>query len=181
MDYYSYEYTVSILILDLKGNIVQEIKEENYYISLVPGPTSFMTIGSNTSSNNNCYIEEKEMSYNCFKNNNIVYYLPLTITTKIEGPGKIDVIEEARYEQLVKYYPLPDENYSLESLSIVDSLNNEIIPNNNTFIMPDKNVVITAKFNVKNPNTIDYIKTFLIIFIVSGLSIIWIKKRTKNI
>lgn len=179
IDYNTYDFNISIVILDLSGNIVQEIKEEEFYISLVPGPSSFMTIGTNTSLNNKCYTEEKSNSYNCFKNNNIVYYLPLKITTKIEGEGTIDVINEARYEQLIKYYPVPANNYILESITIIDSLNNEIIPSNNTFTMPDNDVSIIATFNVENPNTKDYIKTIFIILFISTIGIFFLKKHKK--
>lgn len=181
IDYDTYNFNISLVIFDMNGNIIQEIKEEEFYISLVPGPSSFMTIGSNPSVNNKCYIEEKEISYNCFKNNNIVYYLPLKITTKIEGEGTIDVKEEARYEQLVKYYSLPSENYILENLTIVDSLNNEITHSNNTFTMPDNDVTIIAKFNVANPNTVDNIKATFIILFISIIGIIFVKKHKKNI
>ena len=60
-------------ILD-KAFTAKEISEEEFYLSLVAGPTSFMTLGSNPTTENRCYNEEKEMAYNCFKNNNIVCY-----------------------------------------------------------------------------------------------------------
>lgn len=170
------EYTTKVVILDMKGNIIQEIDQEEYYINLIPGPSSFMTIGTNQSTNNRCYQEEKEISYNCFKNNNIVYYLPLNITTKIEGKGSIDVKETARYEELIKYYPTPGENYILESLNIIDSLNNEITSANNSFIMPDNDITIIARFTVQNPNTGD-ISIIVLFSILTITSVILIKRK----
>lgn len=176
VDYDTYNYSVSLVILDLEGNILQEIAEEEYYLSLVAGPTSFMTLGTNPTNEDRCYTEEKEVSYNCFKNNNIVYYLPLSITTKVEGKGTIEVTNIARYEELIKYYPLPEENYSLESLNIIDTLGNEISYNNNTFTMPENDVTIVATFNVNNPKTED-IPIIAIISILIVASIILIKRR----
>lgn len=168
------EYSISIVILDMKGNIIQEISEEEYYINLVPGPASFMTIGVNQSTSDKCYTEEKSASYNCFKNNNIVYYLPLTITTKIEGKGTIDVPNTARFEELIKYYPNPEENYTLNSLTIIDSENNKITPSNNTFTMPNNNVTIVAQFEITNPNTKD-ISIIGIIIVLSNSILIFTK------
>ena len=54
IDYDTYNFNISLVIFDMNGNIIQEIKEEEFYISLVPGPSSFMTIGSNPSVNNKC-------------------------------------------------------------------------------------------------------------------------------
>lgn len=176
----SYEYLVEIVILDMSGNILQTIKEEEYYIGLAEGPTSFITMGVNESSNDRCYGEEKNISYNCFKNNNIVYYLPLTISTKITGAGTIEVKDNARFEETIKYIPIPDKNYYLSNLSIIDSKGNEVSYNNNTFIMPSNDVTIVAIFDVENPNTKDISTIGLIlILIASGTFLIkyYLKKR----
>ena len=177
----NYDFIVSIVILDKEGNILQEISEEEYYINLIDAPASFMTIGTNISSNNKCYTEEKSTSYNCFKNNNIVYYLPLNITTKVEGMGKIEVTQTARYEELVKYHPLPNKNYSLDSITILDSNNKEIIPNDNTFTMPNSDVTILATFAVTNPETnTSSIIIFIIILSLSILIFIRYRKKLKE-
>lgn len=179
IDYDTYEYSISIVIFDMEGNLLQEISEEEYYINLVPGPASFMTIGVNQSTNDRCYTEEKEISYNCFKNNNIVYYLPLTITTKIEGNGIIEVPNTARFEELIKYYPNPEENYSLDSLTIIDSENNQITPSNNTFTMPSNNVTIIARFGIANPDTKDI--SVIGIIIVLSISILIFTKYSNRL
>lgn len=182
IDYDTYNFQISILILDMKGNILQEIKEEDYYLSLVAGPTSFMTIGTNPTNENNCYIEEKEISYNCFKNNNIVYYLPLSINTKIQGEGTIEVPSTARYEELIKYYPIPKENHSLEKITIIDSLNNEISYSNNTFQMPENNVTIIATFGIENPQTSDPSKIILLfILVITSIISLKVYKRKREI
>ena len=126
--------------------------------------------------------EEKEISYNCFKNNNIVYYLPLSINTKIEGEGTIEVPSTARYEELIKYYPIPEENHSLENLTIIDSLNNEISYNNNTFQMPETNVTIIATFGIENPPTSDSSKIILIsILLITSIISLKLYKRKREI
>ena len=182
IDYDTYNFQISILVLDMEGNILQEIKEEDYYLSLVAGPTSFMTIGTNPTNENKCYTDEKEISYNCFKNNNIVYYLPLSINTKIEGEGTIEVPSTARYEELIKYYPIPEENHSLENLTIIDSLNNEISYNNNTFQMPETNVTIIATFGIENPPTSDSSKIILIsILLITSIISLKLYKRKREI
>lgn len=175
IDYDTYNFQLSIVILDMQGNIIQEISEEEYYLSLVSGPTSFMTIGSNPTTENRCYTEDREISYNCFKNNNIVYYLPLNIETKIEGKGTIDVTNTARYEELIKYYPVPEENYKLESLSIIDSEGNEISYTNNTFSMPENNITIVATFNVENPKTGD--KSIILAITIMIITFLLIKRK----
>lgn len=179
IDYDTYNFQISVVILDMQGNIIQEISEEEFYLSLVAGPTSFMTLGSNSTTENRCYNEEKEMAYNCFKNNNIVYYLPLSIETKIEGQGTIEVTNTARYEELIKYYPIPEDNYQLETINIIDSQGNEISYNNNSFTMPENDVTIVATFNVENPKTGD-ISIIATITIMLTTAIILIIKRKRE-
>ena len=82
-------------------------------------------------------------------------------------------------EELIKYYPIPEDNYQLETINIIDSQGNEISYNNNSFTMPENDVTIVATFNVENPKTGD-ISIIAIITIMLTTAIILIIKRKRE-
>lgn len=103
------------------------------------------------------------------------------IKTETDGNGTITVKETAISGDTVSFVATPNENYILESLTITDEKGNQIIPNTNTFIMPSSNVIITAKFQIKNPETMDYIYYTIPLFAISlTILLVYQYKRYKK-
>lgn len=109
------------------------------------------------------------------------WYLPVNITTKISGKGKVEVIETTRYGELVTFIVTPEEGYKIESIKVTDNEGNVVVftDNDNTFTMPSSDVTIEAMFvkEVKNPETVTFISAIVfVVLTISGI-ILYINRR----
>lgn len=89
------------------------------------------------------------------------------IRTIIKGEGAIDIKDNAISGEEVSYEVVVKDGYKLDKLLISDINGNNISSNNNTFIMPNSNVTITAFFTPKNPNTEDNINYLISLLVIS--------------
>jgi len=117
-----------------------------------------------------------------YKNNNplaITYY---NIETNIIGDGLVLVDSPNRNDDVIKFTIKGD----LISLNIKTKSGQEIeINDDNSFIMPDEDVIITAKFkNQTNPKTsrniIIAISALLLITIITALTLLFRKKKLNS-
>ncbi len=191
-----------IVVFDMEGNIVQTIPvddaEKDETIMLKANDNSFMITkveeydcpveysnSNNVRTSISDYVStdaKEEMSY-CATTKEQVYYLPLNITTKVEGKGSIEVIENSRYGDTVTFKVTPEAGYKLDKVIVTDKQGNEVTFTEYTFTMPDADVKIEAIFVVDNPNTssIALAAITTVAFIVLGIyfycskKIVWLK------
>lgn len=162
-----------IIILDMNGNIVQTIVNDNPFI-ISGGNYNFMV--NNLVETNYCkddsIISNTKIRFasapTCLKHWQTVYYVPLTIQTKVEGKGKIEVVESARNGEQVTFKITPEEGYVLGVVKVTDSDGNVLTFTSNTFTMPSSNVTIEATFVLENPNTADIKIILLSIVLIVG-------------
>lgn len=158
-----------IVIYNMKGEVVQTIETEGSYLFLNETNNGF--IATHVESCKDITIEgatenqpktERVCSYNTEE-----YYLPLSIETKVNGEGAVDVIRSSRKGQSVMFSVKPAAGYSLSSVRVTDASGNVLVFNDYTFTMPSANVTIEAIFVPKNPDTYDNIVISIFIGIVS--------------
>ena len=162
-----------IIILDMNGNIVQTIVNDNPFI-ISGGNYNFMV--NNLVETNYCkddsIISNTKIRFasapTCLKHWQTVYYVPLTIQTKVEGKGKIEVVESARNGEQVTFKITPEEGYVLGVVKVTDADGNVLTFTSNTFTMPSSDVTIEATFVLENPNTADIKIILLSIVLIVG-------------
>lgn len=112
----------------------------------------------------------------------LVRYLPsYSIKTKVNGNGKIDVINKAYSGENVTYTIIPEDNYLLDKVRITDVNGNVIEIRDNVFTMPSTDVIIEANFLIKNPETNVFLSSiFFIIIIMSIVLFVCTKKYKKE-
>ena len=162
-----------IIILDMNGNIVQTIVSDNPFI-ISGGNYNFMV--NNLVETNYCkddsIISNTKIRFasapTCLKHWQTVYYIPLTIQTKVEGKGKIEVVESARNGEQVTFKITPEEGYVLGVVKVTDADGNVLTFTSNTFTMPSSDVTIEATFVLENPNTADIKIILLSIVLIVG-------------
>ena len=83
--------------------------------------------------------------------------------------GTIKVQNSSEPYKTVTIEAIPNSGYVLDSLTIIDSENNVIETVNNSFTMPNNNVVVMANYKqtVNNPETMDLILFFIIALIIT--------------
>ena len=125
--------------------------------------------------NNDDYIVQVELgkSYNEYYGRAILKYgyKDYNITTNIKGDGTIDVNETAKEGEKVTFKVNPSNNYELKSIKVVTASGKVIEVTDNSFIMPDEDVIIEGEFVktlTENP------KTGNIIMLITGISLILI-------
>lgn len=77
----------------------------------------------------------------------------------------------------------PNDGYSLKSIKVIDLTNNsEVTIENGKFVMPQGNVKVIASFEkVETPNTVDNIMIFVILSIISSITLMFtVNKLRKN-
>lgn len=105
----------------------------------------------------------------------LLEYHNITINT---NNGKIttnlEKLENVLESTNVKLDIKPNKGYKLKSLKVIDSNNNSIDIDNNSFVMPNSDVTISAEFEYIEPipETGDNIYSFIIIFSISLLIVI---------
>lgn len=162
-----------IIILDMNGNIVQTIVNDNPFI-ISGGNYNFMV--NNLVETNYCkddsIISNTKIRFagapTCLKHWQTVYYVPLTIQTKVEGKGKIEVVESAHNGEQVTFKITPEEGYVLGVVKVTDADGNVLTFTSNTFTMPSSDVTIEATFVLENPNTADIKIILLSIVLIVG-------------
>lgn len=160
-----------IIILDMNGNIVQTIVNDDPFI-ITGGNYNFM-VNNVDESNEYCPIAPHSSTrtapaIKCYKHWQKVYYIPLNISTKVEGKGKIEVVNSARNGEEVTFKIIPEEGYVLGVVKVTDADGNVLTFTSNTFTMPSSDVTIEATFVLENPNTADIKIILLSIVLIVG-------------
>lgn len=160
-----------IIILDMNGNIVQTIVNDDPFI-ITGGNYNFM-VNNVDESSEYCPIAPHSSTrtapaIKCYKHWQKVYYIPLNISTKVEGKGKIEVVESARNGEQVTFKITPEEGYVLGVVKVTDADGNVLTFTSNTFTMPSSDVTIEATFVLENPNTADIKIILLSIVLIVG-------------
>ena len=172
-----------IIILDMNGNIVQTIVNDDPFI-ITGGNYNFM-VNNVDESSEYCPIAppsstEGEVIMKCYKYWQKVYYIPLNISTKVEGKGKIEVVNSARNGEEVTFKITPEEGYVLGVVKVTDANGNVLTFTSNTFTMPSLDVTIEATFIPENPETSDIKIIVLSVILIIGSIIGFINfKRVK--
>lgn len=97
------------------------------------------------------------------------------VKTKTDGNGTIESTHiEAEEGETIKFTITPNEGYVLGKVKVTDEKGNTIVFTDNTFTMPNMNVLIEATFEPYNPETSD-IAIILCIAIISVGFILTIK------
>ncbi len=159
-----------IIILDMNGNIVQTIVNDNPFI-ISSGNYNFMVnnlVESNYCKDNSIPNTKTEPAPTCLKHWQTVYYVPLTIQTKVEGKGKIEVVNSARNGEEVTFKITPEEGYVLGVVKVTDANGNVLTFTSNTFTMPSSDVTIEATFIPENPETSDIKIIVLSVILIIG-------------
>ena len=172
---------------DLNGNIMYELNYRNDFLS---------------SNNDNNYPFEKIIvlgdddfivyanvgygSYNEYYGSIIIRYgyNEYKITTNIIGKGTLNPsVEKSVAGNNVTYTSTPDTGYILKNITVTTSSGKKIETKDNSFIMPDEDVIIEAEFVKEittNPNTgniIMIITGILIIAILGTVIALYYKKK----
>lgn len=160
-----------IIILDMNGNIVQTIVNDDPFI-ITGGNYNFM-VNNVDESSEYCPIAPHSSTrtaraIKCYKHWQKVYYIPLNISTKVEGKGKIEVVESAHNGEHVTFKITPEEGYVLGVVKVTDADGNVLTFTSNTFTMPSSDVTIEATFVLENPNTADIKIILLSIVLIVG-------------
>lgn len=160
-----------IIILDMNGNIVQTIVNDDPFI-ITGGNYNFM-VNNVDESSEYCPIAPHSSTrtapaIKCYKHWQKVYYIPLNISTKVEGKGKIEVVNSARNGEEVTFKITPEEGYVLGVVKVTDADGNVLTFTSNTFTMPSSDVTIEATFVLENPNTADIKIILLSIVLIVG-------------
>lgn len=160
-----------IIILDMNGNIVQTIVNDDPFI-ITGGNYNFM-VNNVDESSEYCPIAPHSSTrtapaIKCYKHWQKVYYIPLNISTKVEGKGKIEVVNSARNGEEVTFKITPEEGYVLGVVKVTDANGNVLTFTSNTFTMPSSDVTIEATFIPENPETSDIKIIVLSVILIIG-------------
>lgn len=100
------------------------------------------------------------------------------ISTNIKGKGKVEVIESSGKGEVVTFVITPEKGYVLDSVKVTDSNGNVLILTDNTFTMPNADVVVEAVFLPENPYTADIAIAIIIVLSISlGLLFLRFNKK----
>ena len=155
----------------MNGNIVQTIVNDDPFI-ITGGNYNFM-VNNVDESSEYCPIAPHSSTrtapaIKCYKHWQKVYYIPLNISTKVEGKGKIEVVESAHNGEQVTFKITPEEGYVLGVVKVTDADGNVLTFTSNTFTMPSSNVTIEATFIPENPETSDIKIIVLSVILIIG-------------
>lgn len=106
---------------------------------------------------------------------NEVWFVENNIKTNVVGKGNVTVVESSLAGNDVTFKVEPQDGYVLSVVKVVDQEGNILTFTDYTFTMPSADVTIEAIF-IKNPDTLDKVIVFFLIFVVSCL-IIKVYKR----
>lgn len=99
------------------------------------------------------------------------YYFAYNIETKNDGNGKIEVKESSKPGETVTFVVTPNDGYKIDIIKVTDADGNVLTFTDNTFTMPNANVVVEVSFTkeVKNSETADIAIFSCIIIIILGV------------
>lgn len=103
------------------------------------------------------------------------------ITTKTDGNGTIEIVEDSRPGEKVTYTITPKEGYTIKEIKLTDEQGKVTIVKENEFIMPSSDITIEVIFDkiVENPNTISISVIASLLF--ASISVIIITINYKKI
>lgn len=155
-----------IVVIDLDGNIVQTIKNDNSYYYLTATSNGFMITNYSEEYNNGndglSYIDNVTITTE-------VYQLFYDIETKISGKGTIETIEQAGAGDNITFTVNPEKGYVLDKVVVTDKAGNKITFTDYTFTMPSYDVTIEVTFVPENPDTEDIAIIACIAIIICGI------------
>ena len=171
-----------ILIINQNGDIIQTINDSTLYLYISGGKNNFMVNVINETTNN-CPSPTpigKGSPEPCIEIWQSVYSLPLSINTKVNGKGNIEVVSTAKNGEEVTFKITPEEGYVLGVVKVTDANGNVLTFTSNTFTMPSSDVTIEATFIPENPETSDIKIIVLSVILIIGSIIGFINfKRVK--
>lgn len=101
------------------------------------------------------------------------------VETKTDGNGIVEATKvEANWGDEVKFTITPNPGFVLSEVKVTDSEGNVVIFTDNTFTMPNADVLIEASFKVENPETVAFIS--ILVFVVLALSGTMLYKSRKK-
>lgn len=173
-----------VIVLDKNGTIIQTINGADAYGVLSAGNTNFMVNNVAESTSTTCSVRDfdvtTDLATKCIDVWQSVYYLPLNIVTKVDGNGKVEVINTARDGESISFKVTPEDGYVLGVIKVTDAEGNVLKFTSNTFTMPSADVTIEATFIPENPNTSDLKVIALSLILIVGSIIGFINfKRIK--
>ena len=110
-------------------------------------------------------------------------YKDYNITTNIKGEGTIEINEIAKEGDKVTFKVNSSNNYELKSIKVVTVSGKVIEVTDNSFIMPDEDIIIEGEFvktlttNPKTGNIIMLITGIIVILILGTIITIYYKKK----
>lgn len=180
-----------LITIDENGKILEENKMATYYENIedydyynfqhiLPAKKGFFITGSYV------FLEDKESEYldeRLSQSAPMYFQKKYIVTTKTDGNGNVTSSQEWGYgSESVTFVVTPNEGYVLGVAKVTDSDGNVIEFTENTFTMPNADVIIEVTFTKipveENPETSDIILTISVIsFIIGGIVIYKNKKR----
>ena len=104
-----------------------------------------------------------------------------TIKTKTDGNGTVESTHiEASKDETIKFTIKPNKGYLLKEVKVTDESGNVIVFKENTFTMPEANVIIEATFEVENSDTSTSNITLAIILLTISCLIFYNYKKKIN-
>lgn len=162
----------------------------------------FMVLGSNIKSGYDFYVSAVRYSeYLEGKYNGETGLTPVTLTypdvtsfllrygdgyqiktSVVEGSGRVSVSKSySTGNEKILYTVVPDEGYAVASLRVTTVSGEEISVANNSFEMPDEEVVIYVSFRkLANPNTSAFAFIWILCFIIVGVASYTVFKPEKK-
>ncbi len=108
------------------------------------------------------------------------YYFSYPVEVKTDGNGTVEIVEESKVGSNVVFKVIPNEGYVVDTIKVTDSKGNVVELSDNTFVMPNYDVIVdvTFKKEVINPNTVSIgIISFVIIALIGGFIFVKINKK----
>ena len=107
---------------------------------------------------------------------NEVWFIENNIKTNVVGKGSVIVVDSSLAGNDVTFKVEPQEGYVLSVVKVIDQKGNIVTFTDYTFTMPSADVTIEAVF-IKNPDTLDGVIVFLLVFAVSSLIVVFYKNK----
>ncbi len=103
-------------------------------------------------------------------------------TNVVEGNGRVSVSKSySTGNEKILYTVVPDEGYAVASLRVTTVSGEEISVVNNSFEMPDEEVVISVSFRkLANPNTSAFAFIWILCFVIVGIASYTVFKPEKK-
>lgn len=130
---------------------------------------------------NNATMSGASMGYSGYNYTAEILYFSIIhkVETKTDGNGTVEATKvEANWGDEVKFTVTPNPGFVLSEVKVTDSEGNVVIFTDNTFTMPNADVLIEASFKVENPETVAFIS--ILVFVVLALSGTMLYKNRKK-